>query len=155
MFISGYFVHWGRLPSPSTHGLPCDAAPADAALLAEGVRPAPTLQQCALFPGQTHNQSQQSARSGEWWAEVKQLIFHTDTEWKKGVGHSVCFSPADYKLYGWISSWQDTHSTHICLDIVGKSRRGTIILTLIRHHCTLRRLQGNPNKHWSDFIALL
>ena len=77
MFFSGHFIDWRRLPSTSTNGLPRDAAPVDVALLAEGVRPASALQQCAFFPGQTNNQSQQSAHSGEWRAEVKDQITQT------------------------------------------------------------------------------
>lgn len=77
MFHSGHFINRRRLPSTSTNGLPRDTAPVDAALLAEGVKPAPTLQQCALFPGQTHHQSQQSAHSGERCAEVKHQFIQT------------------------------------------------------------------------------
>lgn len=51
----GHFINGGGISITRSNGLPCHAAPADVALLAEGAESASAIQQCALFPGQTHH----------------------------------------------------------------------------------------------------
>lgn len=82
---AGDSVHRGGLPAPCAHGLPRGAAPAHAALLAEGEKPSAQVHRRRHLPGQADPQPQQSAAPGGGHPEVREVRHATGS-------HAVLFN---------------------------------------------------------------